>query len=405
MFNLLVRLAKCIPAHCEAFEALLRSLCESFLTRLDMLVLSLGRPAVEREDSTSAHSSAQAPHPFFAVLGAANQEIRELLRGHLLLGKDGQEDESLVEGSAEVMAEKEACLLEAFKGERSLAKAEIVGDRRRLGQFCLLQRGLAQLPAILLAPSEDSAAWSIPYTGNDLHWAEGGSLAAGDELRFSTPTAEIVGAMLTRVAQHAFGLLLALRLELRTQALYHIDLAMREGCYVLDSPPTDPDAYISMLCARLADLTAVLEDGLTPRGHRFCLSGLPISLQAFLISAYKHVRDINAHGYLKLQSALRALEQVLTLVDPRDATASMDRVRAYYVLAQSGPERLLDAARDCEYRYVFGQYKALLDAWYRMDEAAEEEEGEEDSAVAVDDEHRARRKEYHNMVVRLQYLG
>lgn len=409
MFNLLVRLATRIPAHSQAFEGLIQSLCESFLGRLDMLVVALGRPAPEREDN----GNAQPAHPFFSVLAAADQGIRELLRTHPLLKKEDAEEHDNVsvdeEGLAEELAEKEACLLEAFKGERSLAKAEIIGDRRRIGQFCLVQRGLTHLPSILFATSDDYSspitAWNIPCTGNDMQWTQSGTLKAGS-LEFSSKTADSVGSMLARVAQHQFGLLLAMRLELRAQSLYRIDLAMREGCYVLDSLPSDPDAYIAMLGSSLAELTAVLEDGLSPRGHRFCLSGLPISLQAFLISAYKHIRDINTHGYLKLQGALRALEQVLTLIDPLDAIASMDRVRAYYVLAQAGPERLIEAARECEYRYVPEQYKALLDSWYRMDDDAVEAAGDENAAAGdADDEHRARRKEYQNMVVRLQYLG
>jgi len=404
IYNLLMRLGERVPVHAGGFERLLRTLCESFIGRMDLLLASLGRSAEKGPSSSTAssHTDDHSGSVFFAMRAAADPAIRALLKTHPLLPSTSPFPTEAE--PAYILAEKEALLLDAFKKGRSLVKAEIIWDRRLLAHSCLLQRGLA-----LLLPLK-----------SDID-AESSRLLLSSDSVMSAETSTAMEAFFKAVEERALGLLIALRLELRSHLLYSTELALREGTHLFHFPNDgedtsshdailiQPDTYITALCGQLLSMDAVLGSALPSRSHRFCLDGLATSMQAALISGFKYVRDINAGGYMKLQAGLRALEQLLTLILPSSdissssSTASLDRVRAYLALAQAGPDKLLEAARACAYRFAPDQYMALLDAWYR-DQASFAGTGETDE-MELDESAKARRREYQNMVVRLQYLN
>lgn len=325
--------------------------------------------------------------PFFSARQALDASIRDLLRCHPLLRGAEQE--------AEFIAENEAVLLEKAKGDRSLGVEEVIlEDHRRIQDLALLQRGLELLPEIIFTSPE--IKWLVSHSKNELKFTDDARLVAGD-VEFSAPFAAFMGTFLTQIAQHAITTLLTLRLEIRSHAFYYIDLAMREGNYRLDEPGCEPDVYINTLCRELMGLESILSDWLPYEKYLFCVEGLGPILQTILINGYRQVKECNPNGYLKLQATVKALEQLMALIGPNDDGADLDRVRAYYVLAQAGPKQLLDGAKDCGYRYTQSQYQAILDSHYKLGMNTDADSDDEASATL--------RREYQNQLVRLQYLN
>lgn len=329
-----------------------------------LLGLSCSRPA-----ETDRPEDAQQ---LFCARLAEDKAIRSLL-GPLAGGEAAAGETALV-------AAKEALLLEQLKHDRSLVKGEVILDLKRIHELALLQRGLDLLPAEL-------QRGLVAVDGD-------GRVVVKDTAVLSADFAKFFQTLQARLADKALTLLYMLRLEARAQAFYFIDLALREGNYSLEDPAAEPDNYIYMLCASLLGLEAAEADWLPYPQYLFCTEGLAKTLEEILVSGFRYVKDINAHGYGKLQAAVKSLEQLLALVC-RTSEPGLDRVRAYYELAQGGPHGLLESAKACPFQFTHRQYQAILDIHYKLDQL---EDDTTEASVAL-------RKEYHNQIVRLNYLN
>lgn len=372
-----------IPTHRASFEGLIKTACTIFADRIGSLLQGISKTRGKEGDTTV--------EPFFSARQALDQSIRDLLRAHpFLRGSQQDEDEK-----DQFIAENEAVILEKAKGDRSLGVEEVIlEDHRRIQDLALLQRGLELLPEILFTSPE--IKWLVSHSKNELKFTDDNRLVAGG-VEFSAPFAAFMGTFLTQIAQHAISTIITLRLEIRSHAFYYIDLAMREGNYQLDEPRYEPDVYINTLCRELMSLESILSDWLPYEKYIFCVEGLGPVLQTILINGYRQIKECNPNGYLKLQATVKALEQLMTLIGPSDDGADLNRVRAYYVLAQAGPKQLIDGAKDCGYRYTQSQYQSILDSHYKLGMNTETESDDEASA--------ALRREYQNQLVRLQYLN
>lgn len=380
---MLIKLTLRIPTHRASFEGLIKTACTIFADRIGSLLQGISKTRGKEGDLTV--------EPFFSARQALDQSIRDLLLAHPLL-RGGQQDG---DGKDQFIAENEAVLLEKAKGDRSLGVEEvIIEDHRRIQDIALLQRGLELLPEIIFTSPE--IKWLVSHSKNGLKFTDDNQLVAGD-VEFSVPFAAFMGTFLTQIAQHSISTIITLRLEIRSHAFYYIDLAMREGNYQLDEPGYEPDVYINTLCRELMGLESILSDWLPYEKYIFCVEGLGPVLQTILISGYRQIKECNPNGYLKLQATVKALEQLMTLIGPSDDGADLNRVRAYYVLAQAGPKQLLDGARECGYRYTQSQYQSILDSHYKLGMNADNDSDDEASA--------ALRREYQNQLVRLQYLN
>lgn len=383
MFNLLVRLALRISTHRTSFEGLIKTACTIFTDRIGSLLQGITKARGKEGDATVA--------PFFSARQAVDVSIRDLLRAHPLLEESRQEKEK----KDQFIAESEAVLLERAKGDRSLGVEEVIlEDHRRIQDLALLQRGLELLPGIIFTSPE--IKWLVSHSKNELKFTSDGQLVSG-EFQFSAPFAAFLGIFLTQIAQHAVTTLITLRIEIRSHAFYYIDLAMREGNYRLEEPSYEPDVYINTLCRELMGLESILADRLPYDKYVFCFEGLGPILQTILINGYKQIKECNPNGYLKLHATVKALEQLMALISPSYDGADLDRVRAYYVLAQAGPKQLLDGAKECRYRYTQSQYQAILDSHYKLNLNSDADSDDETSM--------ALRREYQNQLVRLQYLN
>lgn len=59
-----------------------------------------------------------------------------------------------------------------------------------------------------------------------------------------------------------------LQVEVRVHCFYYIDLAYREGNYLLEEAVNEPDAYISALASDLISLESILSEWLPPQAYR-----------------------------------------------------------------------------------------------------------------------------------------
>lgn len=74
---------------------------------------------------------------------------------------------------------------------------------------------------------------------------------------------------LPKTFQHLSHLVLfTLRLEIRTRTIHYLDLAVREGNYMIEDAVLEPDPQIVDLNAELASLDDIFADTLLPEHHR-----------------------------------------------------------------------------------------------------------------------------------------
>ena len=72
--------------------------------------------------------------------------------------------------------------------------------------------------------------------------------------------------------------LFTIRIELRVHTMYFLDLAIREGNYLLETEPFGPDAYIAYLNGDLATCDEILSEALDERKVKYAT--LPITVFA-----------------------------------------------------------------------------------------------------------------------------
>lgn len=119
---------------------------------------------------------------------------------------------------------------------------------------------------------------------------------------------------------------------------------------------------------------------------------LHVSLTNMLISDFRYIRSLNAHGCLKLYQNLSTIEQILSLLAPPVAgsnsnTHTLQPAHDFYRLAAAGPEKFIELAPSLPTKFTMPQYQSIFDVYYR------------DYSGNVD-----LLRTYNNQLVRLKYL-
>jgi exocyst complex component 4 len=131
--------------------------------------------------------------------------------------------------------------------------------------------------------------------------------------------------------------LFALRVEIRCHAMYYLDLAMREGNYLLEEEPYEPDAYIDMLNQDLVLIEESIGKAVPNRRTRFLFDGLSFLIRDVLMGNLRYVRRLNLFGVEKLVRNVMSLQQSLTNISAIHEKG-LDRVKNYFELLNlTGP--------------------------------------------------------------------
>ncbi|ORZ31982.1 Sec8 exocyst complex component-specific domain-domain-containing protein [Catenaria anguillulae PL171] len=176
-----------------------------------------------------------------------------------------------------------------------------------------------------------------------------------------------------------------LHLEVRVHAMYHADLAMREGTYFVegagastgagtrssswslaggDDPAADvaiePEPYVLQLNADLGVMEELCLRILPMSDAMFVFDGVGLLLTHYLVANVRYLRRLNHAGVRKMVTSIRALHQHLLHADLcRDVR--LDHARRYYELYFMGAERMLDDIADHGARYTLDEYRNMLD--------------------------------------------
>lgn len=132
-------------------------------------------------------------------------------------------------------------------------------------------------------------------------------------------------------------ILYSIRIEIRSHAIFYLDLAMREGNYSSEEENSEPDPYIGLLNNDLTIMEEIISESLPPRQARFLFDGITELMSTVLISNVRTLRQISGNGVNRLLSNILALQQNLisftTLYENH-----LDRAKKYLSLLQlEGP--------------------------------------------------------------------
>lgn len=268
-----------------------------------------------------------------------------------------------------LLAKKEILLLEKLKHDRSLHQNEITQTGRILKILSSLHLNCGQLLDLLARTFVKSE--TAVFVGAQ---------------RLSASFAVNYGAIVDTVADLQERFLFTLRAELRCHAFYYLDLAFREGLYVLPSPTQRPDFYITKLATDLVRFHADIRDSLVPEKCSFVVDGVEQVLEDLVITNLRYVRAINLNGVSKVLSGIATLEQALACMSPSPRLSS---ARLYYeMLLRADLPYTIEVFDGQGDLFTLMQWQCLLDTLSTLDISLEGEA----------------RKEVENAKVRLKYL-
>ncbi|KAJ3411659.1 hypothetical protein HDV05_001868 [Chytridiales sp. JEL 0842] len=154
--------------------------------------------------------------------------------------------------------------------------------------------------------------------------------------------------------------LFAFRVEIRCHAMYYLDLAMREGNYMLEEEPFEPDTYVDMLNQDLVLIEESVSKALPTRRIRFIFDGLSTLIRDVLMSNLRYVRRLNFHGVEKLLRNVMSLQQSLTNISAIHEKG-LDRVKTYFELLNLSGMELVQFMESHPGKYSYDEYKVVLD--------------------------------------------
>ncbi|KAI9189019.1 exocyst subunit [Blastocladiella emersonii ATCC 22665] len=179
--------------------------------------------------------------------------------------------------------------------------------------------------------------------------------------------------------------LVTLHLEVRVHAMYHTDLAMREGNYFVEGgapvgngagaaaassvadagagETVEPELYILQLNTDLGVIEELCLRILPTSDATFVFDGVGLLLTHYLVANVRYLRRLNHAGVRKMVTSIRALHQHLLHADLcRDVR--LDHARRYYELYLAGATRMLDDIADHGATYTLDEYRNMLDFMY-----------------------------------------
>lgn len=151
--------------------------------------------------------------------------------------------------------------------------------------------------------------------------------------------------MLASYQSLATTALLTLRLELRTQIIHSLSVALSptSAPYLLDQAVNDPDPRILALNADLVSYDETVTRFLRDREISFVRKGLGLLIDTLLVANAGTVKAMNANGVGRMQLNILVLQQNLKNIEE---DVSLRRAAAYYDLYTAGPEAVVRKAKE-----------------------------------------------------------
>ncbi|EPQ60468.1 exocyst complex component sec8 [Gloeophyllum trabeum ATCC 11539] len=166
-------------------------------------------------------------------------------------------------------------------------------------------------------------------------------------------------ALLKTYDQLSELMLYSMRIDVRCRTIHYLDMSMREGNYVLDEEPREPDAYVVDLNKELVECEEFITSSLPPAQQFFVFEGLGQLMEHLLISNARHIHRANAFGIRKVLRNMIALQQNLRSLTGASPDIEFTRAKRYYSLFFISPSDMLDSIRQKQ-SYNFDEYKTML---------------------------------------------
>ncbi|KAL1918993.1 uncharacterized protein VTP21DRAFT_2374 [Calcarisporiella thermophila] len=191
----------------------------------------------------------------------------------------------------------------------------------------------------------------------------------GDKERHFLPlSAEISNhfeEILTNYKQLAQTCLFTLRIELRCQIIYYIDLIVRQGNYNLEDETTEPDPNVTILNSILVSWDESMNLTLPDKARQFIFDGLPGLFNRLLILGAESIPYLNKHGVQKMTRNIMALQQNLTNIIQPTREITLSHSKTYYEMFNLGPQGMLSLIRESK-AYSREEYTTMLRLMYDM---------------------------------------
>eukprot|EP00834_Sanchytrium_tribonematis_P004524 NODE_227_length_12294_cov_1.542681.p7 type:complete len:254 gc:universal NODE_227_length_12294_cov_1.542681:7538-6777(-) len=105
--------------------------------------------------------------------------------------------------------------------------------------------------------------------------------------------------------------LFALKMEIRGQIYFYMDLIFREGNYEFTGNKPEPDHYVYILNHSLSMLEDICRENLHPNDFEFIFSDLQVLFENLFTSNLKYIKTIDDSGILKMRKNIISIEQHL----------------------------------------------------------------------------------------------
>jgi len=157
-----------------------------------------------------------------------------------------------------------------------------------------------------------------------------------------------------------------LHIEIRLHTIYHLELALADGNYLLDEEALEPEMAIIDLNNDLGSFDELASSTLPEPEHRFIFDGLAPLMNDILTSRVRIIRSkVNEQGVGLMQRNILALQQNLkTITANSPADIDFERCKHFWDLVAQKPSVTLQGIKEHGPEFSFDDYRMMLDLYY-----------------------------------------
>ena len=131
---------------------------------------------------------------------------------------------------------------------------------------------------------------------------------------------------------------MTLHVEARLKTLYYLDLAVREGTFLVDPRALEPEAYVIELNAELAASHESYKETMLPEHVHYVFDGLDVLMDAVMSRAVTRVSAVNRAGVTKMLRNILSLQQNLKNILDAPLRVDLDRSKRLWEMVSREPE-------------------------------------------------------------------
>ncbi|KAF3913689.1 hypothetical protein AA313_de0202028 [Arthrobotrys entomopaga] len=278
---------------------------------------------------------------------------------------------------------KETLVYARLKGKEGLTIDDIISDRKTIYNMCVLYNSMEWFSRKLkkLRQGADIEDPSKDEGNRNQRWNNINSKLSRDSsspvfLPLSKDLAEAFDGVVNTYAELANTILFTLRAEARTHAAHYIDLAVTKTSWLLENEALEADPQILTLNSELVwfdqDVTALLRY----EEQRFIKAGLGSYFDHLLIRSCGMIKEMNRKGMDKMLLDILVLQQNLRNLVLEDGVVgdgraveerqvvTLRRSDEFWRLFNTGPDEILQHAKEGRLSYSYDELKDLVTLWY-----------------------------------------